>query len=234
MLAPPFNWIFKMLTKEQKELVEKNIGLAYFFVKKRSVPQHLADDVLQSAFEALCKSAMTYDASKAKFSTYVAPNIKWTINEMLNKDNIHKYCCLEVYLRRNQQNEVGNYRVPYLIPSRDEPDGMDESEVPYQAFHGQEELYLREEAREEIRAELFRVVNEVADGDDAKRERYMAIIENYLSDDPKTLKELASEWGISKQRMSHLWVKLSNKLASEAPGLAEYIHTPSVNALDIY
>lgn len=62
----------KCLSKEQQNLVEDNILLAYSFVSKYGYKFHSIeyDDKLCLAFLGLVKAALNYDASKGKFSNY--------------------------------------------------------------------------------------------------------------------------------------------------------------------
>lgn len=66
------------MTEEQRKLAEENIDLAFRVLryKARRLPSYKAigieaDDILEIAFLALCKAAMTFDADKGyKFSTW--------------------------------------------------------------------------------------------------------------------------------------------------------------------
>lgn len=74
-----------MLTKEQKELVEKNHKLIYYYIHKNGLSVDEYYDILAIG---LCKAALHFDESKGiKFGTYalfVMRNEHW-INERLKK-----------------------------------------------------------------------------------------------------------------------------------------------------
>ena len=86
------------LTEEQKQLVESHINLVYSLANKYTrlnkskmlIKGITNDDLVQEGFEQLCKSAIKYDESKAKFSTYAYKWINWGILNLVENYNIVK------------------------------------------------------------------------------------------------------------------------------------------------
>ncbi|MBO8161323.1 MAG: sigma-70 family RNA polymerase sigma factor [Thermosipho sp. (in: Bacteria)] len=84
-----------MLTEKQKRLVEENLGLAVdratkFWNKRQKTLERKGmtyEDVRQLAYEALCKAAMRYDETKAKFSTFAVTTIDFEIHRRAIRDN---------------------------------------------------------------------------------------------------------------------------------------------------
>ena len=63
----------QILTKEQEELVTKNIALAYYLFKKLyndDFKNSHGDDLISEGLMGLVKAAKTYDPTKCKFATY--------------------------------------------------------------------------------------------------------------------------------------------------------------------
>lgn len=56
----------------KNKLIEDNMNLVYFLVK-RYYPTYISnEDVIQEGMVGLCKAASTYDEGKSKFSTYAS------------------------------------------------------------------------------------------------------------------------------------------------------------------
>ena len=102
----------KKLNDEQKKLVEDNIGLLYYCLKKHSIDEEYYGTLALG----LCKAACSYDSSKGKFSTFA---IMCMLNEYkceLRKDKASKrvpeYLCSSVYT--NIQTSTGDENLTVL------------------------------------------------------------------------------------------------------------------------
>lgn len=86
------------LTREQRDLVESHLGLAYTLANKYTrlnkdkmiIKGITNDDLVQEGVVELCKSSKSFDESVAKFSTYSYKWIEWGIRKYLNEYNIVK------------------------------------------------------------------------------------------------------------------------------------------------
>lgn len=73
----------------KNKLIEDNMNLVYFLVK-RYYPTYIGnEDVIQEGMVGLCNAAMTYDESKSKFSSYASYCILNQIRHYFNKNNKH-------------------------------------------------------------------------------------------------------------------------------------------------
>ena len=79
----------KKLTKEQQELVTRNIKLTYFLLNKLALDKDKYEDV---CFEALCHAALTFDETKGiEFSTWLRRNIIQHVWEEKRDDEVRKF-----------------------------------------------------------------------------------------------------------------------------------------------
>jgi RNA polymerase sporulation-specific sigma factor len=73
------------MTKQQQQLVEENMKLVHFVIK-RYYPWHIQDeDVIQIGMIGLCRAAEQWDAEKGAFSTYATYKIRGAINHEFRK-----------------------------------------------------------------------------------------------------------------------------------------------------
>lgn len=80
--------MLRKMTDEEKELVEKNLKLAYSAVYKTYTPHIEQEDAMQIASFGLCKAAMNYDSSLGyTFSTFAITVIR---NELLMQEKRFK------------------------------------------------------------------------------------------------------------------------------------------------
>ena len=77
----------KKMMNEALELFEKNQNLAYHVLNKRYPTYNQDEDLKQDALLGLWKACLTYDASKAKFSTYATQCIINSIRMTLRTRN---------------------------------------------------------------------------------------------------------------------------------------------------
>ena len=77
------------LTDEQRDLVERNVGLAYRFAKDycKCYPARDRDEVLSAAFEGLTIAAGKYDPARASFSIYA----RWWMRARVRHAVIRSY-----------------------------------------------------------------------------------------------------------------------------------------------
>lgn len=75
-----------MLTPEQKQMVEDNIGLAYGTAWKMAPRSPLEyDDILSVCFLGLIKAVQKFDPSKGfAFSTYAVNTMRWMVHKEAN------------------------------------------------------------------------------------------------------------------------------------------------------
>lgn len=95
-----------MLTKEQKALVEENIGLIPFTMKKNGIVSDY-DEWYGVLAEGLCLAALNYDSTLSKFSTFA----------------IH---CMENKIRHERRKTFASMRSGITI-SLDEPIRLEDS-----------------------------------------------------------------------------------------------------------
>ena len=79
----------KSLSDEQQRIVEDNMNLVYYIIRKH-YPTFVGDeDIIQSGMLGLCKSVLNWDESKSSFSTYAGYCIRSAIAAELSSRNKH-------------------------------------------------------------------------------------------------------------------------------------------------
>lgn len=76
----------KHLTEEQLEFAEANFGLVVKACESFHVPEDLYEDCLQAGWETLLTKVSDYDASRAKFSTFIFPWLRNTFNDVIKEN----------------------------------------------------------------------------------------------------------------------------------------------------
>lgn len=217
---------FAMLSEEEQKLVEGNLSLAYHAAQHSRIPLDLLEDAKQVALEALAKSATSFDSSKGKFSTYAYKNMKWSLANFKHKQYMHNYCCLDVDVRRGRYAELGGSRIPLQITASKDDGGVDRH-LPYETFQDGFCTMLQKECGEEMFSLLTPLIQKLAEGDSVKYKRYVQIIESKMGVNPKSFSNLGAEWGVSKQRVSQMWVSLKRAIINNAPELKNYLFNHS-------
>ena len=74
------------LTEEQLAFAEANYGLVSKACESFHVPEDLYQDCLQAGWETLLRKIPDYDASRAKFSTFIFPWLRNTFNDVIKEN----------------------------------------------------------------------------------------------------------------------------------------------------
>ena len=74
------------LTEEQFAFAEANYGLVSKACESYHVPEDLYQDCLQAGWETLLRKIPDYDASRAKFSTFIFPWLRNAFNDVIKEN----------------------------------------------------------------------------------------------------------------------------------------------------
>lgn len=74
------------LSEEQIAFAEANYGLVVKACESFHVPEDLYQDCLQAGWETLLKKVSDYDATRAKFSTFIFPWLRNTFNDVIKEN----------------------------------------------------------------------------------------------------------------------------------------------------
>lgn len=76
----------RMLTAEQRQLVEKNRGIAIRVLQRNRIRGAGYDDAKGEAMLALCRAAVSFDPSKAGFSTWAWLKVDGAVKDWLERE----------------------------------------------------------------------------------------------------------------------------------------------------
>lgn len=115
----------KPLTDEQRALVEDNMKLVPYMLKRFDVPYQKMisdeDDLMQIGYLALCMAAIAYDAAYGKFSTYACAAIKNAIIKQIDKEtnvselSVEDEATLDYLSEHNPSNVEEAYETKYFL-----------------------------------------------------------------------------------------------------------------------
>ena len=172
------------MTKEQKELCEKNHNLIYLLIHRYNLDM---DDYYDLLAIGLCKASITYDETKGfTFSSY-ATNVMY--NEV--KNLYKKLNCKKVI----PMNKILHYDC--MTTTSDEDDDEYSMDICDNKINIEDEviscIYL-----EEVISHFSPIERKIFD--------------IYINDDTITQKEIAMRLGCSRQLVSKIKIQICNKL----------------------
>ena len=98
------------MSENEKKLVEDNMGLVYFLVKKHYPNYAFDEDIQQIGMIGLCKAAQKWDSKKSTFSTFAGRCIVNEIRHEFKRRNRQKRYCRTISLNTrvdNGEHEIG-------------------------------------------------------------------------------------------------------------------------------
>lgn len=179
-----------MLTVQQKELVEKNIGLAYFFILKYKNCLFY-QEILSESFFNLIKTVLDYDQNKGSLSTYAGFSIVLRNNHFLNREKAYE----ERNISANQiifESENGFAELQDIISDK-KP--------------SVEEILITKQRKKVVRRVL-----------DQLPEKEKKIIELYFgfNDNPLSMPKIAIKYGLTRQAINNRLKKSLAKLKTNS------------------
>lgn len=101
------------MSENEKKLVEDNMGLVYFLVKKHYPTYAFDEDIQQIGMIGLCKAAQKWDSEKSTFSTFAAKCIIHEIHNEFRRRSRQKRFCQTISL--NARSDDGKRESDELI-----------------------------------------------------------------------------------------------------------------------